>query len=70
MMARTESRVTIHMAASRPHLSSQTGETKAKENAMSTSDDGTPLMDTEAWIEKDGENWTLLVVRFLRHSMR
>src|SRR5678816_2364948 len=52
----------------RPDGSTNTDEKENKEKKMSEREQYTPGPASGARIRKDGENWTLILVRELRHS--
>src|SRR5260370_16545267 len=52
----------------RPNGSINTNEKKARRNEMTDREQYTPGPASGAQVRKDGENWTLILVRELRHS--
>src|SRR5437879_9801644 len=52
----------------RPHGSINTNEKEDKEKKMTDRDQYTPGPASGAQVRKDGEKWTLILVRELRHS--
>src|SRR4029077_13452561 len=52
----------------RPHGSINTNEKESKEKKMTNHEQYTPGPASGAQVRKDGEKWTLILVRELRHS--